>query len=198
MRGEKTITFDFPIRYSKGGKFEEAYTITVRAPGLGRIDVYDTMKSYVGKAILNMSKLRSDLRKAVDEDAQAVLESEPNDEAEGEGEDDQKDVLIIMQMGLETEVYTKFVAYVRKVLTNSVLASIGDDGKTKISDEVWEELAEKGGLEAVYMVMSEFVGLFFESLPSPGRSGKKKPTGSDTPAKAISVTGTPKASRSKS
>lgn len=191
MRGEKTITFDFPIRYSENGKFEEAYTITVRAPGLGKYDVYTAMQSYVGKGIISFIKARGDVAKP-DEDEYADNDAASPDEEKGE-----EDVMAIMAIGLDTKMYQEFATYTRRAITNAPkLATIGE-GKAPLSDAVWEELADKGGMEAINRVLSEFVSFFLDALGSKKKSGPAKSVSSSSPTRAVSVSSEQKGSRTR-
>lgn len=199
-RGVKTITFDFPISYPIDGQYQETDRITVRSPGLGKYDVYSTMKAYVGKAMLNMSKARAGMKSEVE---QKIALQDDDDVVDVDGDDadnDEKDVMIIMAMGLSTEEYPKFATYVQKVLTGSTrLATVGAEDKVAITDEVWTSLEEGGGMEAVNRVMSEFVSFFFDALPSPKKSGKSKsPTSSSPPRPPSPTPNTSKPSRGKS
>lgn len=195
-RGTKTITFDFPILYPVDGQYLETNKITVNSPGLGKYDVYSTMKSYVGKAMLNMSKARAGIKS--DEELKIALQDDDEAPAQDAGEDEDRDVMIIMAMGLSTEDYPKFATYVQKVLTGSPrLATVGDE-KCAITDEVWTSIEENGGMEAVNRVMSEFVGFFFDALPSPKKSGRSKsPTSSSQPRPPSQTQNTSKTSRGK-
>lgn len=192
MRGEKTIKFDFPIRFPENGTWGESDFITVRAPGLGKFDVYNTMRAYVGKAVVNITKINDGRKK--DDDI-----TPDDDEAVTPAKDDkdEQDVMMIMSMGLDVETFPKFAHYVQKVLTNAPkLATIGEN-RVAITDEAWLSIEDQGGMEAISKVMSEFTGFFFDALGSPKKNGSAKPTGSVMPIRDISPTSGAKNSRSK-
>ena len=193
MRGEKTVTFDFNFEYSYDGNFVEGNTITLRAPGLGKFDVHSTMQAYVSKAVVAFAAQIRDANKGQTQDTSSDDE-EVSDTSE---QDEDKDVMVIMAMGLDLEVYPKFAAYVQRVLTNTPkLATIGDS-KVPITDAVWQSIEERGGIEAVSKIMSEFTSFFFDALGSKKANGKGKPLSSVSPSRGPSPSNTPKTSRSK-
>ena len=192
MRGEKTVTFDFNFEYSHDGNFVEANTITLRAPGLGKFDVHNTMQAYVSKAVVSFAAQLRDANKG-----QPDQSTDDEDVSDTSEPDDDKDVMVIMAMGLDLDVYPKFAAYVQRVLTNTPkLATIGDT-KVPITDAVWSSIEERGGIEAANKIMSEFTSFFFDALGSKKASGKGKPLSSASPSKGPSPSNTPKTSRSK-
>lgn len=181
MRGTKTITFDdCEFTYSKGGQFVRGNQITVREPGLGKWEVHSQMTAYVSKAALAFSRLAAGMQ---------VPDRPVEDEPEVADQDEQQDVMQLMAMGLGVDEYPKFASYVKRVLTGSPrLASVGEDGESAVTDEVWDSLAENGGMEAVTRVMSEFTGFFFEALNKrrAKRSGAVTAPTSASPTKAPS------------
>lgn len=179
MKGEKTINFDFAFQYSEGGKFAEASSITVRAPGLGKFDVHTTMSAYVGKAALAFTRLASEMPQ------QAAAEA---DDDSGEPKTDDQDVMQLMAMGLGVDEFPKFAMYVKRALTGTPKLAHVTDTKIGLTDEIWESIEAGGGMEAVQKVMSDFAGFFFEALG--GRRAKANgaepaPT-SASPTKAAS------------
>ena len=177
MRGEKTIDLGFMVDVSVGGEYVPADNVTVRAPGLGKFDVHTTMQAYVSQAVLNFSKMRGEMTAAMESD-------DDDDAAPAATGDDEQDVMMIMAMGLKSE-YPAFAAYVKKVLTNSKLASVGD---SKLTDEAWIAIEEAGGTEAALRVMSEFTGFFFDALGSKRKTGSDKSPTSSSRTKAGSNT----------
>lgn len=193
MRGEKTVTFDFNFEYSHDGNFVEANTITLRAPGLGKFDVHNTMQAYVSKAVVSFAAQLRDANKGQPD--QSTDDDDVSDTSEAQDED--KDVMVIMAMGLDLDVYPKFASYVQRVLTNTPkLATIGDT-KAPITDAVWTSIEERGGIEAANKIMSEFTSFFFDALGSKKGNGKGKLPSSASPSKGPSPSNTPKTSRSK-
>lgn len=192
MRGEKTVTFDFNFEYSHDGNFVEANTITLRAPGLGKFDVHNTMQAYVSKAVVSFAAQLRDANKG-----QPDTSDNDEDVSDTSEQDEDKDVMVIMAMGLDLDVYPKFASYVQKVLTNTPkLATIGDT-KMPITDAVWASIEERGGIEAANKIMSEFTSFFFDALGSKKANGKGKHHSSASPSKGPSLSNTPKTSRSK-
>lgn len=193
MRGEKTIEFEFPIRYSENGEWNEATAVTVRAPGLDKFSIHSKMQSYVARAVFEFAKANEHLRKGAPTGS-ASVEDDAEVEDEAANADDQ-DVLVIMQMAMGVDDYAAFADFVRKTLTNAPrLASIGDS-KQPIKDETWLSIEEAGGLEAVHKIISEFCGFFFDALKSQKKSGQNKPITSSSPTKAASAPSSRKASR---
>lgn len=182
MRGEKTIDLGFTISVSQGGDYVSADTVTVRAPGFRRADIHDTMVAWVSKASINFTKLRAGL----------PVSDQPidDDEALKSIDDADQDWMQMVAMGLEVDQYAGFASYVRKVLTNSKLASVGDVD-AKLTDEAWEAIYDQGGMEAVRRIESAFVGFFFESLMSTKRHGNGKSPFSASPTKARSTSKKP-------
>lgn len=175
MRGEKTVTFDFAFTYSDKGHFVEAREITIRAPGISKFDTHARMKAWVGKAVLAFSSI-------------ARPTAASDDEPPAQDGDDDQDVMQLMSMGLGVDDYTAFCAFVKKALTGSTLATVGES-KIPVSDEIWIDLEDKGGMEAVFKVMSEFTGFFFAALQkSPKPNGAAPAPSSASPSKAPSPT----------
>ncbi len=194
MRGEKTVQFqDWTFTYSKGGKFVEGNSITVREPGLGKFAVYTTMSAYVAEAMAGIAERRASRK--------APVASEPAPEQDAvpdEDSDEQEDCLIYMRMGLPPERYHQFMVYLKTALTGSPkLAHVGGEEKAAITEEVWESIDDRGGMSAVMQVMSEFTSFFFDALESKSRktSGGKSSTTSASPLPATSPTSAPVNSR---
>lgn len=179
VKGIKTIDFDFDITYSKGGQFVATRQITVREPGLGKWEVHSQMTAFVGKAALAFSKLAADMAQPAGDGEAPATDVDV---------DEEKDLMSLMSMGLGVDEYPKFANYVKKVLTGAPrLAYVGEDQAQAITDEVWESLAENGGMESVTRVMSEFTDFFFM-----GRAKRQaKRNGADTPPISASPTRAP-------
>lgn len=125
MRGEKYVTFDFKFVYSEKGSFVEADTIKLRAPGLAKFDTHARMKGFVGKAVLAFSTIaRPTTGGGADE---------PPAHTDG---DDEQDVMQLMSMGLDVDDFAAFCAFVKRALTGSSLATVGDTN-IPVADEVW-------------------------------------------------------------
>lgn len=173
-RGEKVVTFDFNFTYSEKGSYVEANTITLRAPGLAKFDTHARMKGWVGKAVL-----------AFTSNAKPSGAAQADEEPE-QGGDDNQDVMQIMSMGLGVDDFATFATFVKKTLTNSTLATVGDRG-VLLTDEVWMDLEKHGGMEAVMKVMSDFTGFFFEALTSRKKNGAAPAPSSVSPIKVASA-----------
>lgn len=186
MKGENTVEFDFTFQYSRGGKFEEGHSITIRAPGLGKYDVHTTMTAYVGRAALAFAKLASSDSGQPAPHADSSAEA---DQPSGEDQDEQ-DVMQLMAMGLGVEEFPKFAMYLKRVLTGTPKLARVTDTDVGISDEIWESLEANGGMDAVHRVMSDFTGFFLGSMAA----RQQKPNGaapahsSASPTKAPSPT----------
>lgn len=194
MRGEKTITLEFPVNYSSKGAFLESDKITLRAPGFAKFDVHSTMTAYVGEAMKGFITIREQMTAA-----QAAAEAGDEDENE-KPDDEDRDVMQLMAMGLGIEKYPAFALYLKKILTNAPkLATIGEQNDP-ISDEVWMEIENAGGVDGANRIFSEFTGFFFDSLGKKldKKSGRSSATSSATPPKAISPTKPRANSRSQS
>lgn len=196
MRGEKTIKFDFDFSFPTGdGEFGYANAIDIRAPGLGKHDVYFTVKSYVSKALTGFAKLRGDIEKPK-ADKDIDLDDEPVEESNDE-DSDEIDTMAIMAAGLDVKAFQELALYLRRALTASPKLATVSGTKTAVTDEVWHTIDEKGGMDAINKVLCAYIDFFLESQTSRSRNGKKKSTGSDLPAKDTSRTATAKNSHSK-
>lgn len=163
-----TVSFDFEFKYPAKGAYEFATAITVCEPNWDKRQVYRKMHAYVAEAQKGMLKMftNSDLQ-AQAESSTKTDDSEPGD----------IDPLQIMRMGLGVEMYPTFVEWLTRELTNSkALAFVGTDTDARIpvTEEVWMNLEEAGGMEAVDKVVGAFAGFFM------GRDQSTKPSGIET------------------
>lgn len=188
-KGVKTIDLGFEIAYSVKGQFVRTNTITVREPGLGKYEVWAAMKSFVTQAQPAILEVAAKAQAAAAA-AGHVPEPDPEVQPETEGEDDERDIMTWMALGLGDKKFQDYFRYVKTALTNAPrLATVGDS-EQPITDEVWLEIDEKGGMEAVTRIMSEFTGFFFG-----GQQKSAKPNGgatspsSPSPPPATSTTG---------
>ncbi|MEQ8822968.1 MAG: hypothetical protein RIC14_01195 [Filomicrobium sp.] len=162
MRGEKTIDLGFDIKVSVGGEYVHESEVTVRAPGLDKFQVHTKMQAYVGKALAGIAGMRGQLQDA----------AQDTNEDEQDTNKDEQDVMVLMSMGMSGDDYTEFAAFARKSLTNSKLASVGENAK--LTDEAWLEIEAQGGMEAVMRILSAFTDFFFDALASKPENGKGK------------------------
>lgn len=179
-RGETAVTFDFEFSYSKGGQFVPTNRIVVRAPGLALLDIHGAMKSHVAQAQKGAMDF---LLKA-----QAAREGAP-EEAQPEDPNAEPDVLQLMSFGLSPDEHTKFLVYVKKVLSNRVaLAYVGDAASpSPITDEIWDQIEEHGGIPAFEKIVNAFTSFFFAGLSRPTSTptnGSAESPGSVSPTKA--------------
>ena len=175
MRGTKTITFDKPFLYSRGGTFEEATEITVRAPGMTLIRVHARVESAVARAILAFPRPEKREEQTDDEHEEAVTEA-------GKAE---IDALQVLAAGLGADDYGDTLVWLKKTLTNQPrLATITGTDNLAITDEVWDSIEEESGTDAALKVLSAFVGFFLERL----NKEPPKPNGAAASAGSASVT----------
>lgn len=176
----KTVTFDNAFRYSKNGQFEETNCITVCEPGYEHRQIFHTMRAYMGEAEKGLMKIISDLRSSQPAAPVAVPveEAPPADAAEAEAkkakEQEIEDATYLeqMRMVLGIEGFPKFCDYVQKVLTNHKgLAYCGGEHgqeikeRVPVTDGVWEQIANAGGVEEMDRVIAAFLN-FFAGSPS--------------------------------
>ncbi len=185
MRGEKRIEFDFEFEYSANGQFASSRELCLRAPGLGKFEVHATMQAFVAQTFGNLHSMR-------DSFSQEETETQPDN-------DQQKDLTQFIAMGLGVDEYPNFFRYVYRTLTNCPRLAYVDDGNNKqpVTDAVWESIEQRGGMEAINRVVSEFTDFFFTALASKDESGADKLTGSSEPTKVDSNTNTQKTSRTR-
>lgn len=187
MRGEKKIDLGFDISYSMKGQFVTTRTITVREPGLGKYEVWSTMKSFVMQAQPGIFEVAAKAQAAA---SAGVPAAEESDDPQPESEDDTKDILSWMAIGLGEKKFNDYMRYVKAALTNAPkLATVGDS-EQPITDEVWEALDEKGGMTAVTNILSEFTGFFFGGQQKSAKTngGATSPS-SPSPPQGTSPTG---------
>lgn len=174
MRGEKTIDLGFDVRIPGKDGYTHENEVTVRAPGLDKFHVHTKMQAYVGKALAGIAGMRGQLQDAAQDTEEDVLDTK-----------EEQDVMVLMTMGLDGDTYSEFAAFARKSLTNSKLASVGEDAK--LTDEAWLEIEAQGEMEAVMRILSAFTGFFFDALASKSESGKGKSLTSASPSEGRST-----------
>jgi hypothetical protein len=186
MRGEKTVDLGLTVEISVSGNFTPCDKVTIRAPGLGKFDVYSTMKSFVEDGLASFQQKQLALARAagVDLEKERQRYLEEKEQKESDTSDDDEEIMDIMARGLGRENFPDFCRYVKKALTGSPkLAVIGEpvDGEkpAPINDDFWEALDEhEDGMDAAMKIMGGFTNFFFESQDSPKKNGKKKSTSS--------------------
>jgi hypothetical protein len=192
MRGEKVVELGVTFRFPTGkGEYGEASTVTVRAPGLANFRVHNKMQAYVMDGAFAMMKKAVEARGGVAAAAAAEAAAEAEREANGETLEEAPEPLGVdtmnqMSIGLGVERFPEFCEFIRKSLTNSKFATIGDS-KIMITDETWEAIEEVAGMDGVMEVMGQFVGFFAGSQKSRKPSGSEQETISSWPTKAPSA-----------
>lgn len=195
MRGEKVVTFDFDITYPNGqGGYETTREIRLRAPGLGKSEVFFTLKAYASKAVTGFAKIQSEIQQGRKKDAS---DDDEDETPKKDAKQDDVDTMYLMASGLDIPTFAQFSNYLRRAITNTPkLASMGDS-KAALSDEVWENIDTNGGMEAVNKVLAAYIDFFLEPLIAPSKTGSDESTGSATPARDTSRTTSVKTSHSK-
>lgn len=189
MRGEKTIELGFSVRVPSGkGEYIDTNIVRVRAPGLNKLHIHARMQASVMEAVFAMARKAASIKGLAEARAAAAsAEAEDgDDETADKVEPAGGEVMDQISIGLGPEDYPGFVAYVKKVLTNSDLALLGDEGTVKITDEAWGVIEEAGGIEGAYEIMGTFVAFFLNAPQSRKSTGDDSPTISSLPTKAAS------------
>jgi hypothetical protein len=189
MRGEKTIDLGVTFRYPNGkGQYEETSAVTVRAPGLSMFHVHTRMQAWVVDGLVGaMNKV---VREKGAEQARADAAAEADADQQAEQEEHPGDVIMDrMAIGLG-ERYPDFAVYIKKVLTNSALVSVGAGGR--MTDEAWEAIEAEAGMQGVLVVLGTFAGFFLGSGPSKKPNGNASSTISSSDTKAALMPPGPK------
>lgn len=175
----KPVTFEFEFQHAYRGNIVSGNTITVREPGFADRGTYRQMKAWVSDAFRNMQKMQTtEMRARADEVATEVGPDVI------EAAVDAIDPYMILSMGLEGEKFAEFCTFVEKVLTNNPrLAFCGDDAENgvPVTQVIWQDIAGKGGVEAIEKVCAAFAG-FFLAGPSRRTSTPTEPTGGNESA----------------
>lgn len=180
----KTVTFDFQFNYSVNGKYEPATAITVCEPGFDHRDVFRRVSGYVASAQKGLLKMfAGQTREQIEDEVEAKAEKPEKDDA------DSIDSLVTMRMGLTIEEYEAFLKVVERALTgNKMLAYVGSDAENRVpvTEEVWRNISQTGGLGEMERVLEAFVGFFFDTRP-----GSKGPATANGTAKPSGPRATP-------
>lgn len=170
----KTIEFDFSFDYPKDGKYESAKAITVCEPGFDNRDVFRRMGAYISEAQKGLLKTFAGSGSA--EIEEAVKEREGNEAVTAP----EPDPLITMRLGLSLDSYEQFMKYVERALTgNKMLAYVGTDpdNRVAITEEVWRNIAQQGGLVGMERVHAAFASFFLATPQASGGSTNETGTG---------------------
>lgn len=196
MRGEKTIEFEVPFRYSTGGVYSETTTVTIRAPGLGKFDVHNKMQAYVMEAMFALAKQAAEMRGFAEAKKAAEAgddEEAPKDQPDPPG----SEIMDQISVGLGHAKYPEFAGYVKRMLTNAPkLATVGED-RQPLTDEVWEAIEETNGTSAAMDILGSFASFFVNALGSKKPIGSARSATSSSPTKADSIMSMPPRSRAK-
>lgn len=162
----KIVNFDFSFDYPANGKYESATAITVCEPGFDGRDVFRRVSAYVASAQKGLLKMfAGQTREQIEDEVEAKTEAPKKDD----DKDDGIDSLVTMRMGLTIEEYEQFLKFVERALTgNKLLAYVGTDAdnRVQVTEEVWRNIAQAGGLSEMERVHEAFVSFFFDTRPA--------------------------------
>lgn len=173
----KTVTFDFEFSYSYRNNIVTGNTITVVEPSFADRAVYRQCKAWVGEAFRGLQEMTR-------RDMESKASEAPPPPAETAEESD-VDPYVVIQMGLSAERFVTFCDFVERALTNNVrLAFCGTDrlNAVPVTQIVWQELASKGGVEAIEKVCAGFAGFFLAGPSRPTSTETVSTGGSETPS----------------
>lgn len=186
----KTIEFDFHFDYPVAGKYESSNCITVCEPGFDNRNVFTRMGSFISTSHKGLLKMFAGQSR--DEIEESVETKEP-EAAKEEGPE--PDALSTMRLGLTGDEYEQFMKYVERALTgNKLLAYVGTDPEKRvaITEEVWRNIANQGGLAEMERVHGAFTSFFTNTQPAQAGSAKTNgtapPSGQPSTRKAASST----------
>jgi hypothetical protein len=183
-RGQKLVTLDFEFEYSKGGKFEKEFAVTLKAPSLDLFAVHNYHVSMAESVELGLAAKFSRFERRAVSDAERDAAIAKQEEAQAVETDDDAAKRIISQYasGMEPDAFASFVEKVKKTLTgNPKLATIGET-TIPITDAVWDDIASKGGLDAVMQIIAGFLGFFDTARKSASPTGKNSRAGQPSEA----------------
>jgi len=172
----KPVEFEFEFSYSYRNNMVTGNTITVVEPSFADRNIYRQCKAWIGEAFRGLQEMtRRDMESKASE-APAPAET---------AEESEVDPYVVIQMGLSAERFVQFCDFVERSLTNNVrLAYCGTDrlNAVPVTQVIWQDLANKGGVEAIEKVCAAFAG-FFLGGPSRRTSTETVSTdGSETPS----------------
>lgn len=171
----KPVEFEFEFSYSYRNNMVTGNTITVVEPSFADRAVYRQCKAWVGEAFRGLQEMtRRDMESKASE-APAPVET---------AEETEVDPYIVIQMGLSAERFVAFCEFVERALTNNVrLAFCGTDRQNAVpvTQVIWQDLANKGGVEAIEKVCAAFAGFFL--------AGPSRRTSNQTQTETMSTDG---------
>lgn len=191
MRGTRLVQLPCNVRYSENGTFKEDCAITLTAPSLDQFSLHNTMVTYAMSASRAVEKDQMLTFASLDPaaiavitkaraEAQAEAPSEPVPETDAERT---SRVISHYAQGLGDK-FPAFMDFLKKSLTNNpTIARIGDT-KNPIRDETWNDLAEKGGMDAVNMIFAGFAGFFLKETASTSRDENGNSSRPTSPSQA--------------
>jgi hypothetical protein len=182
MRGQKIVTFPFEFPYSQDGKFLSEFAVTLRAPSLDQFQVHTAMTAFVKASEVGVSVAFSGF-KMPDRPASEVVAAAPAPETE---EQMVERVISTLSTGLGPDRFPQFMDYVMsKLKRNAKLATIGETN-IPLDDATLSAIAEKGGMDAINLLVASFADFFFAGAPSKSasKSGDSLP-GSSLSAAAV-------------
>lgn len=159
----KTVTFDLPFRYPRSGIYDEGNSITVCEPNFAQRAVFRQMQTYVAKVQAAARAQFLSLPSQIVEELQQVRAAR---DAAAPVAEETKDVGLEWFADLGDD-FPKFTEFVQKALTNAKdLAYVGSDlgeavkDRVPVTDEVWLNIANAGGMAAVDKVLGAFSSFF--------------------------------------
>lgn len=199
-KGEKQVILPFEFKFSNKGVWGQEFAITLKAPALADFAVHNRMVAFTSKA---RTQLMRDEAATFSMMPPATIEAlmkaradyakkDEAEEAEAEKPEESDSDMAERVMGLYAsglgDAFPEFVEFLKKALTNNArLASIGDT-KQPVTDLVWDEIDknERGGLEAINMILAGFANFFLSAQQSrsASESGEKPATGSSSDTRA--------------
>lgn len=179
MRGQRLIELPVKFRYSENGQSKEECAVMVQAPGLDQFAVHNKMVAYAAEALrkvqMEEAALLASMGSALDIIMKARAEIDQNAEPVAEPKpeslfDMTTRVMETYAKGLGHEKFPDFMDYLKKVLTNNPkLARVGET-KIAIRDESWDDINERGGMEAVSIILAAFADFFLQRASQAGAS----------------------------
>lgn len=177
----KAIEFDFEFQYSDKGQFAAEQVITLQAPSFADFGIHTTMTGYAKAAEVGTAVALSAFRREDRQDLSSVAEETPAS-VESDAQMAER-VIGVYAMGLGSDKFPAFMDHVRKILTNNPrLARVGETNQP-IVDDVWRSIADKGGMDAINLVIAGFAGFFLTAAPSRSQNAN----GADSPTTSPSA-----------
>ena len=195
-----TIEFPFSFQFPNGGIQDLSSAVTVCEPSYDNRHVYRRMQAGLGDWAKAYMLMQAELRAKTGDKSTEVDEAPVQaSEAQADTESD-TDIINQMRIVLGTSGFEELANYIQKELTNNrSLAYVGSDlttlvrDRVPVTDLVWMNIANAGGMQAIDRVLSAFINFFLPGQPS--EKSERVTRGSTSPSEPASSA--PEASRSK-